>query len=129
MPKGTLFLSLFLLMLGLGACTKKNEISVTSTDFKFEPLEWTISAGRETSITLINEGTLEHEWVLLKKGMEVTIPFDADDEEKVFWEIEAGPKETTTGTFTAPTEAGTYTVVCGTPGHLEQGMEAALIVK
>ena len=32
---------------------------------------------------------------------------------KIFWEIEAGPGETKTETFTAPNEAGTYKVVCG----------------
>ena len=32
-------------------------------------------------------------------------------------------------TFTAPSEAGTYKVVCGTPAHLELGMAATLVVK
>jgi len=65
---------------------------------------------------------------LLKKGTSVTMPFDDDDEDKVFWEIEAEPGQTKTEAFTAPTEAGTYTVVCGTPAHLEQGMAATLVV-
>ena len=56
-------------------------------------------------------------------------PFDDDDEEKVFWEIEAGPGGTKTETFTAPSEAGTYAIVCGTPAHLEHGMSGTLIVK
>jgi uncharacterized cupredoxin-like copper-binding protein len=118
-------------ILVLGACGggAKNAISVTTTDFKFEPANWTVTAGQPVSLTLKNKGALEHEWVLIKKGMDVTMPFDDDDEAKVFWEIEAKPGETKTETFTAPSEAGTYKVVCGTPAHLEQGMAATLVVK
>jgi uncharacterized cupredoxin-like copper-binding protein len=56
------------------------------------------------------------------------MPFDEDDEDKVFWEIEADPGQTKTESFTVPSEAGTCTVVCGTPAHLEQGMAATLVV-
>lgn len=104
-------------------------ISVTTTEFKFEPTSQTVSAGNQVELTLKNDGKLDHEWVIIKKGMEVTIPFDADDEDQVFWEMEAGPGETKTETFTAPSEVGTYTIVCGTPAHLEQGMTGTLIVK
>ena len=105
------------------------KISVTTTDFKFDPTSWTVTAGKQVELTLKNEGVLEHEWVIIKKGMQVTIPFDDDDEEKVYWEMEAAPRETKTETLTAPSEAGTYTIVCGTPAHLEQGMTGTLIVK
>lgn len=105
------------------------KISVTTTDFKFEPASWTVSAGKQVELTIKNDGKLEHEWVIIKKGMEVTLPFDDDDEDKVFWEMEAAPGETKTETFTAPGEGGTYTIVCGTPAHLEQGMSGTLTVK
>jgi plastocyanin len=118
------------LLFGLTACGgNSNTITVTTTDFKYDPQTWTVSAGQAVTLTFTNKGATEHEWVLLKKGTTVTLPFDADDEDKVFWEIEAQPGGTKTETFTAPSEAGTYTVVCGTPGHLEQGMEATLVVK
>jgi plastocyanin len=115
----------------LAACgpSGPEKISVTTTDFKFDPMTWTVSAGRDVELTIINQGALDHEWVLVKQGQEITIPFDADDEDKVLWEMEAGPGETKTGTFTAPSEAGTYTIVCGTAGHLEQGMNGTLTVK
>jgi len=128
------FVFLFIVLVGvlaLSACgaSGPEKISVTTTDFKFEPTSWTVSAGNEVELTLTNDGTLEHEWVIIKQGMEVTIPFDEDDEDKVYWEMEAQPGETNTETFTAPSEAGTYTVVCGIPAHLEQGMTGTLIVK
>jgi plastocyanin len=128
------FVFLFIVLIGvfaLSACgaSGPDKISVTTTDFKFEPTSWTVTAGNEVELTLTNDGTLEHEWVIIKQGMEVTIPFDEDDEDKVYWEMEAQPGETKTETFTAPSEAGTYTVVCGIPAHLEQGMTGTLIVK
>ena len=105
-----------------------NEISVATTDFHFSPQNWTVAAGESITVTLTNKGALEHEWVLLKRGMSVTLPFNDDDEDKVLWEIEAKAGETATGTFTAPA-AGNYEVVCGVVGHLEQGMQATLLVK
>jgi len=114
---------------GLVACSGSSTILVTMTDTKFEPLTWNVKAGKEVTITITNNGALDHEWVLIKQGQDVTVPFDADDEDKVFWEIEAGPGEIKTETFTAPSEAGTYKVVCGPPGHIELGMVASLVVK
>jgi len=118
-------------LLGPGAWGEKvdNTISVITTDFKFEPDGWTVAAGQPVTLTLTNRGANEHEWVLLKEGMTVTPPFGEQDEDKVFWEIEVEPGATQTATFTAPKEAGTYDVICGTPGHLEQGMRATLVVK
>lgn len=122
-------LTLAVSILSLVACSGSSTISVTTTDTKFEPLTWTVKAGKPVTITITNNGALVHEWVLIKQGQEVTVPFDADDEDKVFWEIEAEPGETKTETFTAPSEAGTYTIVCGTPGHIELGMVGSLEVK
>lgn len=117
-------------VLALAACSRgPTKLEVTATDMQFTPLEWTMPAGGEVELTLINNGALEHEWVLIKQGEEVTVPFDDDDEAKVFWEIEAEPGETVVGTFTAPTEPGTYTVVCGTAGHIEGGMVASATVE
>jgi plastocyanin len=117
-------------VLALAGCASgPQKISVTTTEFKFEPLTWEVSAGKEVELTIINEGALEHEWVIVKQGMEITMPFDADDEEKVYWEMEAQGNETVVGTFTAPSDPGTYTIVCGTPAHLEAGMMGTLTVK
>jgi nitrite reductase (NO-forming) len=124
-----LLLTLTVVTLALAACGGGNNIEVTATDFKYDPTTWTVSAGQTVTITLINKGANLHEWVLIKQGESVTQPFDDDDEDKVFWEIEAEAGETKTETFTAPSEPGTYTIVCGIPGHIEQGMEATLVVK
>jgi len=115
-----------LLLAGCGP--KTATLAAELTDFKFTPDAWEVPAGAEVTLTLTNNGTQDHEWVIINLGDAVTIPFDDDDEAKVFWEGEAGPGETETFTFTAPTEAGDYTIVCGTPAHLEQGMQGILRV-
>jgi uncharacterized cupredoxin-like copper-binding protein len=119
-------------VLGISGCASSGaskSINVSTTDFKFAPTSWKVAKGQPVSLTITNKGQLQHEWVLLKKGQTVTMPFDDDDEAKVFWEIEANPGESKTETFAAPTEAGTYTVVCGTPAHLEAGMAGTLVVE
>jgi uncharacterized cupredoxin-like copper-binding protein len=58
-----------------------------SQNHRFTPNTWTVPAGKEITITLTNKGANEHEWVIIKKGETVTVPFDDDDEDKVYWEI------------------------------------------
>lgn len=118
------------LIMVLAACgPSKESISVTAGEFQFsQGGNWSVSAGNEVEVTLKNIGTVKHEWALLKQGTSVTMPFDEDDEDKVFWEIEAEPGETKTASFTAPSEPGTYTIVCGISGHLEEGMDGTLTV-
>ena len=109
--------------------TPRSVLKVITEDFKFIPKAWSIKSGETTSLLLSNHGKQEHEWVLLKLGTKVTLPFDLDDEEKVFWEIEAGPAVEKIGAFVAPLKAGTYNIVCGKPRHIERGMKGILIVK
>lgn len=121
---------LVLAALVLTACgPKKAQYSVELKDFSFTPDTATVPAGGEVTLNLKNSGTLEHEYVIIKKGETVTLPFDDDDEAKVYWENELQPGESATVTYTAPSEAGEYQVVCGTPGHLEQHMEGKLVVQ
>ena len=104
-------------------------ISVTASDFKFVPNTWTLQSGQTVSLTFINKGVQEHEWVLLKQGAEVVLPFDDDDEDKVLWRIKADAGVTKEGMFTAPAQSGRYTIVCGKPRHIERGMKATLVIE
>ncbi len=125
---------LFVLTVGvaglmLASCGPRTAtLEVEMTDYHFTPDSWEVPAGSEVTITMTNNGTLEHEWVIMKKGTEATAPFDDDDEPNVFWEGEVEPGESETFTFTAPTEEGEYQVVCGVPPHLEEGMIGTLLV-
>ncbi|MEW6313882.1 MAG: cupredoxin domain-containing protein [Pseudomonadota bacterium] len=113
------------------ACAGKpaNSITVTTGDFHFTPTSWTVLAGKPLTLTIINEGSASHEWVLLKKGVNATPPFTEDHKQDVYTEVDVQPGEKKLVTFTAPAEPGTYDVICGMAGHLENGMRATLVVE
>ncbi len=124
---------LLVLVSALAACAvpgtgPSTSFSVELTEFKFTPDKFIVPASQNITLTMINKGKLPHEFVIIKKGEQVTLPFDEDDEEKVYWEheVEAGERETVT--FIAPPEPGEYEVICGITGHFEAGMKATLTV-
>jgi uncharacterized cupredoxin-like copper-binding protein len=122
---------LFVLSLVLTACGgggASTKIDVTFTDFKFAPMDFTIAAGKEITLTAKNEGAVPHEFVIMNKGQSAGDKFGDEDEGNIYWEVELDPGKTSTVTFTAPSELGEYEVVCGTPAHLEAGMKAKLTV-
>ncbi|NUQ86408.1 MAG: cupredoxin domain-containing protein [Anaerolineales bacterium] len=125
---GLLFLALLLSACGGNGNGASTNITLKMTDFSFTPNTFTVPAGKEITVQVSNEGVVEHEFVIMKFGAEVTSPFDDDDEANIYWEIELEPGESETVTFTAPSEAGKYQISCGTPGHHEAGMTGTLTV-
>jgi len=117
--------SMLLSACGSGASTS---LKVTMNDFSYTPMEMKIPAGKEITLTATNDGKVDHEFVIMKKGTAVTTPFNDDDEPNVYWEVEVKPGKTETVTFTSPADVGEYQVVCGTPAHFEAGMVAKLVV-
>lgn len=124
----TLVLALVLLLSACGSGAKNATLSVDMNEFTFKPNAFSVPAGRLVTLNLKNSGTLEHNWVLLKAGVQVAAPFDPTQEAGVFWKQSLMPGESGTYQFTAPTEPGAYQVICTTAGHLEQGMTGTLTV-
>jgi uncharacterized cupredoxin-like copper-binding protein len=125
------FLLAFVLV--LNACGRTGDgastnLTVELTDFKFTPDTFTVPAGEEITLAVNNKGAVEHEFVIMKLGTEVSSPFNDDDEGNIFWEVELEKGASETLTFTAPSEPGEYQISCGTPGHHEAGMIGKLIV-
>jgi uncharacterized cupredoxin-like copper-binding protein len=123
-----------LLLIGCGGTEDADSanLEVTLQDYEFVPNTYSVPAGAAVNLTLVNNGTVEHEWVLFEKDFRLGPgeAFGDDAEGHIFWEGEVGePGGSETFTFTAPTEAGDYQVVCGIEGHYEQGMEAAFTVQ
>src|SRR5689334_3773714 len=130
--KKILSIALFVFALMLTACGGSNKatLDVTATDTGYDSSTYTVPAGAQVTLNMTNKGVLEHEFAILKLDQHVTPPFGEKDEDKIFWEldgVEAGNFKS--GTFTAPTQPGSYDVVCGIPGHIEKGMTATLVVK
>ena len=121
---------LVILSVSLTSCggAKNTTLNVELADFKFVPNQFTVPAGKEITLKVVNKGANDHEYVILKAGEHVSVPFDDDDEGKIYWEVELKSGESQTVKFTAPSEPGTYDVVCGTPEHVEKGMTGTLTV-
>lgn len=119
-----------MILAACGGGANTAEITVDMEEFMFNPQDYTVPAGAEVTIHMINSGALEHEFTIVKLGERLAPPVDeASVEDKIFWEHELPAGESETLTFTAPSEPGEYQIVCIIPGHLEQGMEAKLIVE
>jgi uncharacterized cupredoxin-like copper-binding protein len=128
--KKILVIAVFILALTLTACGNKATLNVTATDKGYDSPTYTVPAGAEVTVNLTNNGSLQHEFAVLKLGEHVTPPFGEKDEDKILWELDGVDAGTTkSDTFTAPTEPGQYDIICGIPGHIELGMIATLIVK
>jgi uncharacterized cupredoxin-like copper-binding protein len=128
----TVTVLIVVLSLTLAACGNSNKatLNVTATDSGYDSKTYTVPAGAEVTVNMTNTGAVEHEFAVLKKDQHVTPPFGEKDEDKIYWELDGvQPGKSKSGTFTAPTEAGQYDVICGIPGHIELGMIATLIVK
>ncbi|MBI2758203.1 MAG: cupredoxin domain-containing protein [Chloroflexi bacterium] len=121
----------FLLVLAAcgGAGTVSNTINVTMTDFQFSPNTFTVPAGQTVTLNAANNGAVIHNFVIMKLGQSAGASFGDEDLPNVYWQVEVQPGASANATFTAPAEPGSYEVVCGTPGHLEAGMSAKLIVE
>jgi uncharacterized cupredoxin-like copper-binding protein len=130
MKKIILFFVLVLVAVALVACGggPSNTINVAFTDFHFTPEAFVIPAGQEITITAVNNGTVEHEFVIMKYGTTVGDDFGPEDAGNIYWQIQAQAGETAQKIFTAPTDPGDYQVVCGTPGHFMAGMVGKLTV-
>jgi uncharacterized cupredoxin-like copper-binding protein len=112
----------------LAACNAKaNTLDVEMNDFSFTPNPMTVKAGELVTLNLTNNGTLEHDFLILEQGEQGHAPFKEADA-RIYWKAHLGARQEQVLQFTAPSEPGEYTVVCGIPGHLEQNMQAILIV-
>ena len=121
----------------LGACGDDDDddggaastsIEATASEFKFEPSAWTVPAAQEFTIEFQNDGSVEHEWAVLKLGENIESE-DEFAEDKVLFEVEAIPAgESSTEQFTVD-DPGTYQVICAVPSHFNAGMEGTLTVE
>lgn len=121
-------LGLTMLLAACGAAGPSTTINVTMTDFHFEPSQFTVPAGEEITVNATNNGAVVHEFVIFKLGTDAGAKFGDEDEENIYWEVEVGPGDKSTTTFTAPSDPGEYFLTCGIEGHLEAGMNGKLIV-
>jgi len=123
---------LFVLPLLFSACsgaTASTSLDVTLSDFQFTPNTFTVPAGKEISVHLVNNGAVVHNFIILKLGTTAGDSFDDADQANVYWEqADIPPGAEINPTFTAPTDVGDYQIVCKTAGHIAAGMIGKLTV-
>ena len=94
-----------------------------------KPPVWTVGAGQEVTMNYDNKVALEHSWAILKLGAEMPMPYtDADADKLYYTSGHLKPSEQKADSFTAPAEAGEYTVFCTVPGHYPV-MQGRLVVQ
>lgn len=123
-------------------------LEFTANDsMKFNMNRAEVNAGQEVKVILTNIGSMPkaamgHNWVLLKKGVDVHafdqaaiaaaatdyIPAGLKDQIIAHTKL-LGPKQTEEITFKAPTEPGEYVFLCSFPAHYQAGMKGVLVVK
>lgn len=89
------------------------EVTVSGTEFKFEPATLTASPGEKIRLIFNNTGRARHDFVVESQNIKTQV-------------IASGTSETIQ--FTAP-QRGTYTFICSVPGHREAGMVGKLVVQ
>jgi Cu+-exporting ATPase len=89
------------------------QVTVIARGLSFEPADVTIDAGRWTVVTVTNEDSVFHDWMV--EGVE---------------NVDAGarPGQTTSVRFVID-RPGEYRIVCNVPGHAEAGMTGTLTVR
>lgn len=111
----------------------KNRVNGIVREWSVE-VDATAAVAGEVSFTVANEGTIGHEFLVVKTDIELgKIPLDGDhfpepaDGLEVIDEIGEFPKGTTE-TLTLMLEPGKYQLVCNLPGHYAAGMHAGFEV-
>jgi len=131
MNKKVVLFLMMILVWAVSACGKSGpstNLSFTMNDFSFDPNEFTVPAGKEITVHVTHHGSMEHNFIIMKLGLEAGEMFDDADQANVFWEIDLQPGDSETVVFTAPEQPGTYQIICGMPGHLQSGMLGKLVV-
>ncbi len=89
-------------------------VTVTGSEFKFDPSTINAAPGQTVNVTYKNAGSVQHTFVIKEANN---------------FKLTADPGQTVTGSFTAPTTAGSYTYFCDVAGHEDAGMKGTLVVK
>ena len=101
MSKLRVLVAVLLLVVGLGACSSKSKSSsakpsVDTFDFRFSPTSFSVKAGSKVTVSLKNQGTVEHNFSIASAGVNKDLAKGAS----------------ATVTFTAPSTAGDVQYFC-----------------
>ncbi len=140
------------LMASGSAASAAEKVTLTMSEFQFAPKALTVKAGATVELTLVNKGSVLHEFMLYPppKGMSMGMNMDEYGSKNTYFQgigtfevifpgkqpirtqrlakVELDPGKSTTIRFSAK-NTGTFEFGCHIAGHYEAGMKGALIVK
>ena len=93
--------------------TPAREVTVSGTEFSFNPASISVKAGERVRVTFKNEGAAPHNFAIAELGVSTNT---------------IGGGMTDTVEFTTPS-SGTLTFFCSVSGHRKRGMEGNLNVQ
>lgn len=118
-----------------GTAAPEKEITLDLTDFSYSIPSFTIPAGEPVTVTLVNKGLVEHDFVIEQVDAQMTLLQDSGSEahqahgEESDFDVHASAQVgTTTVIELTILEPGTYQFFCSVEGHREAGMIGELIV-
>jgi plastocyanin len=92
------------------------QVTIKAQDtMRFDPTSTTVPVGQAIQFTLVNDGSLNHDFVLTDGVAEPV-------------KVEAAGKASASGSFTI-VRPGTYTYVCAQPGHEAAGMKGTIVAR
>ena len=129
------------------------KLTLTMTEFQFAPKTPSVKPGTAVELTLVNKGTVEHEFMLypLPGSMSMSMDMDKYGAENTYFKdigtvelvypgltatrkssrlerVGLNPRQSITIKFVAK-KTGTFEFACHVPGHYEAGMKGTLTVK
>lgn len=128
MKKILLVLILSVFLTSCGRSQPSTAIKVNMTDFAYNPNRFVVPSGREIALDIVNNGSVVHNFIIMKAGTLPEQNVHEMDKSTIYWKIELTPGQNAITSFTAPSKAGEYLIVCSTEGHYEAGMTARLVV-
>jgi uncharacterized cupredoxin-like copper-binding protein len=141
-----------LVLAACGTAEPATDVSVSMTEFDFEPDDITLPVGEEVTIRLTNDGDIRHEFMVGRDVMTdngtpaghmhdffdgihpTVVPEDAvvadDHHAHGGFMVMLDPGQSADVTFTVPEgKTGEWEIGCFEPGHHEAGMHATLTVE
>lgn len=88
-------------------------VNVSGSEFAYSPNAITAKPGDKVTVNFKNTGSVQHTFVI----------------QDLNFKLVADPGQTVSGTFTAPSQAGTHEIHCDVAGHKEAGMLGTLTVQ
>ena len=86
-----------ILILQLAACSNlPTTIHVTLSDYSYTPSTFTVPAGKEITLNLINKGFVSHAFIIFKLGADAGEKFGPEDGENIYWKVEVSPGKSAT---------------------------------